>query len=161
MPKPKARLPRFASEVASLNPRAATRHPSDPRIVADTIRMILELPDASYCRVDAQRGLANLWHLIPVELRRRAVGGFPRSRATWAALADALAATGSTPNAAAPAVGNIISAVVAAGRYHVTVGTIGLLVRQHKLTDHRLPDHKRNEAHRVDESAVAGRFKKR
>ncbi len=161
MPKVKTRKSKAAAEVASLNPRAAARHPSDPRIVADTIRMILELPDASYRRVDAQRGLAILWHLIPDALRRRAVGGFPRSRATWAALADALAATGSTPNAAAPAVGNIISAAVAAGRYHVTVGTIGLLVRQLKLTDHRLPDHKRNEGHRIDESEVAGRFTKR
>ncbi len=84
-----------ASASAAREPTVAesARHPSDPRIIADTIRMLIE-KDATYRRVEVQHELAKMWHLIPDALRRRVMGeGFPRSKATWAALADALAAT--------------------------------------------------------------------
>ena len=81
----------------------AVNRQTDPRVVADQIRTILELPDAAYRRAPIRLELANQWHSVPDQIKN-SVGGFPGSKRTWADVADRCIRDGVVPDSDYPSI---------------------------------------------------------
>ncbi len=65
---------------------------------------------------------------------------------------------GAAPSEPPAAPVKIITASVAASRFHVSTKTIQRAVKEAKLKDHRAPGHERNATLLVDENEVANKY---
>ena len=130
--------------------------PSDPRIVAEAIRMLIDLADVDWRRVIVQHELANLWTGVPDPVRQSASPcGFPQSKATWAAVADQLAQDGA---GVADASAYIPAKDAVDGEYVTDYKGLHSILDQHPEIRHYKPSQNRLMIHAGDWNTYKRQF---